>query len=361
MRLALAALALVAAAPVCRAAGTFSPEERQTLSGYRTLLGESPDPCRLAPRLATEYKRILSTARREQDVVDIRAAVDAEPAILIRLADGIRLSGAFALYDYDTHTIYLSSASISARLPAKGCPSDERIRNLARETVGVYVHEIAHSLEREELGKDYVETSEAEILAYARESRFLAGVKGWPSRSVVAEMKRRRELERLIEENQKILGRVKDLQKDPAGDGINKLKGYVDRLEAIRQRMERLEAKAVEVDSFQISLAVMVDAWREGWGPFLGLMLRQTRSKPSLSRREENLARARPFLESAVTGLTNEAPGSLAHQLLQRSIKLGEQDVRFWGDEKKVARALKFYKRRFREVRPRASKDSKGV
>jgi len=214
-------------------------------------------------------------------------------------------------------------------------------------------------LERTELGKDFVETSEGEILSYARESRFLAGVKGWPGKSVVAEMNRRRELDKLVEENQLILGRVKELQKVPAGEGLKKLRGYVDRLESIRQRMAQLESKAVEVDALQLSLAVMVDAWRAGWGPFVGLMIQQTRSKPSLSRREENLARARPYLDTAVAGLEKEPPGSLAHQLLQRSIKLGEQDVRFWGDEDKVARALKFYKRRFREVRPRSSKDSK--
>lgn len=346
-------LALFGLSASARPAWALSEEAREFLRGHRALLEVSSDPCRIAPRLEAEYRRLLGAALPGQDVADIRAAVAGKPAIPLYLAEGFRLVEGFAIYDPETKAVYLSSAAVTGRLPASGgCPSDKRIRSLARDTAGIYVHEISHALDQRALGEDAVTTSEGEMLAYAREARFLAGLKGWPDKTVVAELKRRAKLDKLIARNQEIIGRLKKMQGDPNSENIRKLEEYLPELEDIRQRMERLKEQETAVDPLQASLADMVESWRAGWPEFLRLMIRQTRTRPSLSRREENLETARRFLASSRAGLKDETPGTLAHQVLERSVRLGEQDVRFWGDEKTVKQALEFYKRRFKAVRP---------
>ncbi|MEK7859711.1 MAG: hypothetical protein AAB320_11290 [Elusimicrobiota bacterium] len=354
--LALALLAVSGALtlPSVRAAG-FSDEDRQYLGRYRALLEVSPDPCGIASKLEAGYRRILKQADKDQGVADIRAAVEGKPGFPLRLADGVRLTEGVAMYDQDTRSVYLSSASISRRLPAAegACPSDERIESLARDTVGVYVHEVSHALEHAALGEDLVTSSEGEILAYARECRFLSRLKGWPPRSLALEVKRRKKNDELIAENQAIMARLKKMQGQPPGkDGLARLEKYVHKLEAIRQKMARLEEAKIEVDGLQLMMATMLDKWNTGWPDYIHFMLIQTRTRPSLSRREENLDRARPFLADAVAGLKVERPGTLSYQMMERSVRLGEQDVRFWGDQAQVDRALAFYKQGFHDVRP---------
>ncbi len=336
-------------------ARAFTAEERRFLAGHHALLEASSDPCRLASRLEAQYKRLLRGARPAQDVADILATAEGKPGVPLILGDGVRLANAFALYDDQTRTVYLSSAALTPRVirTAGVCPSDESLAALARETAGVYVHEMAHSLTRKALGAGSVATSEDEILAYAREARFLAGLKGWPSKAVAGELGRRRELDELVRKNQKIIGLVKGLQgQDPGGDGFKKFPGYVEQLEKIRRRMELLQAREGDVDPFQVSLAAMVDAWKDGWPAFLRMMIRQTAPMPSLGRRAENLNKSRSFLEASRAQLTEEAPGTLAHEVAERSVRLGEQDVLFWGDQKRVEEALAYYQRRFKTVRP---------
>lgn len=339
-------LALLAAAPSARA---FTKEERAIIDSYGALLEVSADPCRLASRLGSEYKRILSSATAAQDVADLKGAIP------FRLAYGLRISEGFALYDDETETVYLSSRSLEGRLPRTpgACASDEILRNLARDTVGVYVHEVSHSLERKALGKEMVNTREGEVLAYARESRFLAGLKGWPSGPVKLELKRLRLLEENFRNNQEIIGWVEELKgQADVGAGLKKLEKYVGLLEELKQSRQRLQAVRTGADPFQVSLGQMVEAWERGWPAFLHFALEKIGPRPSLSDREKNLEASRRFLAAARAGIKEEAAGTLAYQMARRSVRLGEQDVAFWGDEKTVAQALAFYKRRFKEVRP---------
>jgi hypothetical protein len=215
---------------------------------------------------------------------------------------------------------------------------------------------MSHSLERQALGAGAVVTSEGEILAYAREARFLAGQEGWPAKPVADELDRRRKLAEQIAMNRKIIGLVKGLQgKDPDDDGFKKLSGYVEQLEEIRQSIARLEALEVAVDPFQLSLAAMTAEWKAGWPAFLHMMIPEASSRPSLGRRKENLKTARRFLEDSRAGLKAEAPGTLAYKIVERSVALGKQDILFWGDQKKIEQALSFYTRRFKTVRPSPS------
>lgn len=351
-------LSLLAAGWLLAPAGAFevqglTEKEREFLRGYRALLEVSSDTCRIAPRMEAEYRRLLRAASPEQDVADVLGAVEGPRPIPLQLAGGVRLVEGSAIYDPETKTIYLSEVFMARRLASGACPSDKRIRSLALETVGIYVHEICHALERRALGDDLVNTSEGEILAYARETRFLAGVRGWPDKAVTAEHSRREKRDRLIARNQEILGRMEATRGKPFEADFDQLGEDLKELEHIRQRLEKLDAQERAVDPMQVSLVVMLDAWRAGWPAFIRLMVRHNQTRPSLTRREENLEVSRQFLATSISGLKNEKPGSSAHQFLERSFRLGEQDVRFWGNEKKVELALDYYKRRFGEVRPR--------
>jgi len=347
----LLAAALVLASP----ARALTAEEHRWLSGYHSLLELSPDPCRVAPRLEAEYKRILSSATPEQDVADIRALVDGKSGIPLRLADGVRLTDVSAMYDPATNVVYLSSPELAGLSPAGGgCPTDGQLAAMARDTAGVYVHELTHALQRQALGADFVDTTEGEIHAYARESRFLAGLDGWPSKTVADELHRRIELHGLVRENEGILDRVKALRgTEPSDESLKKLQKYVETLDGIHQRIDELNKTSVDVDPLQLGMTQMVEEWKEGWPEFLEMMLSQDSSKrPSLSRREENEGIARRFLAQARGDLAKEKPGTLDYELVQRSVSLAEQDVRFWGDEKQVAKALDYYQKGFKAVRP---------
>lgn len=336
-----------------RPAAALSAQEAAFLGKFRTMLAAAPDPCKLAPRLAAEYRLLLREAGPAQDAADVLKAVEGKKGLPLRLGEGLRLSGGFAIYDPETQAVYLSSADVMARTAAPGCPGDEELRRMARATVGVYVHEVCHDLEHRALGGDLVTTSEGEVLAYARETRFLAGLKDWPSREAAHEAWRREQLEEQVRINREVLGWVAELKaQEPSDKALEKLKDYVDILESNRQLMEKLKGLEVPADPFEVSLATMLAAWRKGWTPFVELMLRQTTHQPSLAHREQNLAAAQRYLEQSRAGLAEEEPGTLAYQALQRAVRLAEQDLRFWGDEKQVARALEFYKRGFREVRP---------
>lgn len=334
---------------------SYSEEERRFIAEHRALLEAAPDPCRLAPRLEARYQALLREATPEQDAADLLAAAEGKPGVPLILAEGLRLSGAFALYDDATDAVYLSSASLARRLTAadQGCLPDERIATLAHDTVGVYVHELSHALERRALDDRFVATSEGEILAYAREARFLAKLPGWPSKAVADELARRRELEDRIRRNREILDQVRKLRDEEPGEKtFDRLKSHVEELEEIKQRIADLEARELAADPFQLSLAAMVGAWKDGWPAFLHLMIPQASSRPSVSRADENLAAARRFLKSSRAQLKEEPSGTLAYKMLERSLELAEKDIRFWGDKKQVARATAFYRRRFKEVRP---------
>lgn len=297
---------------------------------------------------------MLDAATPAQDVADIRAAVEGKPGIPLHIGDGLRIIDAFALYDRDTKAIYVSSSALASRLsqPGAACPSDERTARLARDTVAVYVHELAHALERRTLGDELVDTSEGEVLAYARESCFLAGLTGWPAADVRKELERRNALDDKIEENEAILRQVEGLRRKPPEEGLTKLQEYVARLDVLRGKIDALRAARVDVDPFQVSLAIMVESWRDGWPDFLRFVFTKTESRPSLTRRKRNLEAARRFLDASAAALKEEKPGTFPYQVAEHSVALGNQDVNFWGDEKKVEGALEFYKRRFKDVRP---------
>lgn len=336
-------------------AWSFTAEERRYLAGQRALLEISPDPCRLASRLEAEYKGLLRKAHPEQDIADILAVADAKPGVPLILADGVRLTGAFALYDDETHTVYLANTEVAPRLmkPGGDCPTDARIAALARDTAGVYVHELSHSLELKALGSGFVTTSEGEILAYARESRFLVGLEGWPAKSVSDELDRRRLLDEQVRRNQKIISLVNGLRgKSPDDGGFKKLEAYVGQLDEIKKNIAHLESQEVKADPLQLSLVEMVDEWKAGWPAFLHMMIRQTSSRPSLGRREENRVAAKHFLEDSRAGLKKEAPGTLGYKIAERAIMLGKKDILFWSDQQKIDQAVSFYTRRFKTVRP---------
>lgn len=342
---------------------SFSEEERRFIAAHQALLEAAPDPCRLAPRLEARYIALLRGALPEQDAADLLAVAEGKPGVPLILAEGLRLSGAFALYDDATDAVYLSSASLARRVTdaGRGCLPDERIATLAQDTVGVYVHELGHALERRALGDRFVATSEGEILAYAREARFLAKQPGWPSKTVADELARRRALEDLIRRNGEILAQVRKLRdEEPGENALDALTLFVEELEEIKQNIADLEARESEVDPFQLSLAAMVAAWKDGWPAFLQLMIPQASSRPSVSRAGQNLATARRFLKTSRAQLEEEPSGTLAYTVLERSVALAEKDIRFWGDKKQVARATAFYQRRFKEVRPPTSSSTKG-
>lgn len=323
----------------------FTEKERAYLSQFKALLEASPDPCKLAPRLESHYARLLKAAKPEQDVADIRKA-----RVRFILAEGVRLSGGFALYDDDTDTVYLSKDSIARLLPQEEpCPADEQVRALAMDTVAVYVHEIAHSFEKAPMGPDRVRTAEGEILAYAREARFLGGLKGWPSKAVTAELKRRAELSARMAKHEKLLEEVQAMRgKEPDFD---RLKELVNLLDKSKRRIVALQELDTKADPTQVSIAEMVNAYRAGWGDFIRFTLPRIKGSPFLKDREENLEGAKAYLEMSIKSLAQEQPGTIAYEMAQRGVKLAERDLRFWGDEEAVSRSLAFFERRFKDVR----------
>lgn len=341
------------------ASPAFTDKEREYLNRFKALLEASPDPCKLAPRLEAHYKRILKAARPEQDAADILAAVQAKPGVRFVLAEGVRLSGGFALYDDDTDTVYLSKPTIERLLPtADACPGDEQVRALALDTVGVYVHEVTHSFEKAPMGPDRVRTAEGEILAYARESRFLAGLKGWPSKAVTRELARREKLDALMARHEQVLDEVKAMRgQEPDFD---KLKKHVAFLDQSKRKIVALQEQDTGADPTQVSIAQMVAAYRGGWGTFIRFTMPRIQGSPLLKDREENLEGAKAYLEMSIKSLAQEQPGTLAYEMAQRGVKLAERDLRFWGDEEAVARSLAYFERRLKDLRPKpAAKGSR--
>lgn len=327
------------------ASHAFNDKEREYLSRFKSLLEASPDPCKLAPRLEAHYARLLKAAKPAQDVADIRKA-----RVRFVLAEGVRLSGGFALYDDDTDAVYLSKDSVARLLPQEEpCPTDAQVRALAMDTVGVYVHELAHSFEKEPMGPDRVRTAEGEILAYAREARFLTGLKGWPSKAVTAELKRRAELEQRMARHEELLEEVQAMRgKEPDFD---RLKELVNLLDKSKRRILALQALDTHADPTQVSIAEMVKAYRAGWGDFIRFTLPRIKGSPFLKDREENLEGAKAYLELSLKSLSQEQPGTIAYEMAQRAVKLAQRDLRFWGDEQAVARSAAFFEKRFKEVR----------
>lgn len=348
-------LVLVTLGTAWHPAWGFSESERAIIRGHASLIEVSSDSCRIASKLKDVFRRTLRKATTSQDVGDVLNAVEGAASIPVKIASGVRLLEGFALFDHETRTIYFSSSAIASRLPRADdeCPEDAWIERFASLTVGVFVHETAHALEREALGGEAVETREEEVLAYAREARFLAGLQGWPSKTASAELQRRRDLARNIEINRATLALVTRLRDKPVGgESFDKLRKYVDILEANRVERERLQTLRLDADAFEVSLAEMVEAWRSGWPAFLGFVLPRIMTRPSLTEPENNLEKSARWLQATRAALEGGEEDPLARQVLERSLRLGEVDVRFWGDQAKVRRALEFYKRRFREVRP---------
>lgn len=343
------------AALLASPAAALTDSERDFLSHYSAALEPSPDPCGLAAGLQAEYLRLLRAARPEQDMADVLEAVETRPGVPLRLGDGVRLAEGIAMYDAGTGTVYLSSPTVPGRLLGRGgaCPSPGRLASFAHDTAAIYVHEVTHALDRAAQGPSLVETREGEVLAYARETRFLAGLPGWPPASAAAELKRRRRLRENYAKNEALIDKVKALQgKDPDLEAFGKLKGYVTRLEALKQERLRLEAQETGADPTVTDMASMLEAWKAGWPAFLEFILPPLRTRPTLTEREANLAAAREYLERMRSEAPKEAPGTLARAMLDRGVALGEQDVRFWGDAEGVTRTLEFYERRFKTVRP---------
>lgn len=333
----------------------FTDEEREVLARYRSLLEVPPDPCGIAAKLEDRYKAILRDAAPEQAVAEAYAAVAGAAGIPLRIGDGLRLMEGFALYDPETRAIYLSSPSVTSRLGVgRGCPDDARVRALADETVGVYVHEVFHALERQALGFDLVATSEGEVLAYVREARFLTGLRGWPSAAVSAEVERRGKLDALVLKNREILGRVEAMRgEDPTREGLERLSKYVETLEGIRRDIEKLAGQARRVDPLQVSLLEMVRAWREGWTPFIELLRPDVSTRPSLAQPQRHLSASLRFLEDSRRLLTHASLRGIERDAARRGLALAEADVRFWGDEAKVEAASDYFRKRFAEIRPK--------
>lgn len=351
MRWFLAALALLGTD-----AGAFTPEERAVIDRHRVLLEASPDPCRIAARAEAEYKRILSSAPGP-DAAEALAALDGKPPIPLVLGEGVRISEGFALYDADRATIYLSSPSVAPRLLGRdgACPSDAALRAFAFGTVGVYLHEATHAFERRDLGPSVVTTLEGELLAYARESRFLAALPGWPPKEVAAELEMRAAYREQVAVNRELIGWVEELKgEEPSEESLDKLTRYVALLEENRRLLERIAAVRTGADPLVADIAEMVAAWRAGYPAFLSFALRRLEGRPSLAQREEVLAFSRRYLADSRKAAAAEEPGSLHRAVAEHSVRLAEKDLAFWGDERAVAKAADHYRSAFQAVRPPA-------
>lgn len=337
-------------------AGAYTDEERAFIAQHRVLLAPAPDPCRLAGRAEAEYKRILKSAPGEEAAAAL-AAVDGRPPIPLVLGMGVRIAEGFALYDADTATIYLSSASAGPRLIAKdgACPSDERVRSFAFATVGVYLHEVSHSYERKELGAGIVNTVEGELLAYARECRFLAALPGWPPKEVAAELERRGLYEEQVRINRELIGWVEELKDvEPSTASFARLERYIGYLQENRRLLEQISAMETGADPLAADVAEMVAAWRQGYPAFVSFSLRHLEGRPSLGERARQEAAARQYLEASRRAVAQEPPGGLAREVARHAVRLAEKDVAFWSDEKAVARAAEHYKARLKALRPPA-------
>lgn len=335
-------------------AGAFTDEERAIIAQHRALLAPAPDPCRIAPRAEAEYKAILKAAPGEEAAAALKT-LEGQPPIPLVLGEGIRISDGFALYDADTGSIYLSSASVTPRLLGEGgaCPSDAALRSFAFATVGVYLHEVTHALERKDLGPGIVNTVEGEMLAYARECRFLASLPGWPTKEVAAELERREMYNEQVRINRELIGWVEELKGvEPSTDTFARLKRYIGFLEENRKILAQLNAVETGADPFAADIAEMVVEWKKGYPDFVIFTMRQLEGRPLLSQREKMEAGSRRYLEDSQKSAAEEKPGTLARQMADHGVRLAEKDVAFWSDAKAVAKAAEHYKARLTAIRP---------
>lgn len=335
-------------------AAAFTDDERAFIARHRVLLGPAPDPCRIAGRAEAEYKRILKSAPGPEAAAAL-AALDGKPPIPLVLGEGVRISEGFALYDGDTATIYLSSGSVAPRLTENGgaCPSDEAVRAFAFATVGVYLHEVTHAFERKDLGPGIVNTVEGEMLAYARECRFLAGLPGWPTKEVAAELERREMYGKQVRINRELIGWVEELKGvEPSTDTFARLQRYIGFLEENRKILAQLDAVETGADPFAADIAEMVAEWKKGYPDFVMFTMRRLEGRPMLSQREMMEAGSRRYLEASRKSAAEEAPGTLARQMADHAVRLAEKDIAFWSDAEAVAKAAAHYKARLVEIRP---------
>lgn len=335
-------------------AHAYNDEERATIARHRVLLDAAPDPCRIALRTEAEYKRLLKAAPGDE-AASALAAADGRPPIRLILGEGLRLTEAFALYDPETGAVYLSSPSVSARLLGQdgACPSDGQISAFAFATVGVYLHELAHAAERKDLGPGIVTTVEGEMLAYARECRFLAALPGWPGKEVTAELERRAMYAEQVRINRELLSWVEELKDvEPSTTTFARLQRYIGFLEENRKLLNQLSSLETGADPFAADVAEMLAAWRRGYPEFVTFSMRQLQGRPTLAHPEEVLAGAKEYLDSSRASLAEEKPGTLARRMAEHSVRLAEKDIAFWSDEKAVSKAREHYKSRLTAIRP---------
>jgi len=354
-------LALLLTPPCAGAARTagFSAEETAFIEKAGVLLEAPPDPCSVAESLTRRYRAILAQEAARKTVQDLIALLDAG-GVPVRLAYGLRMTDAFAMYDAPADAIYLSSASLFSRveIAENGCPTGESLASFAEDTVGVFAHELSHAAFRRELGEPVVATREDELLAYAREARFLAALPGWPPLKVrhdsaLSVMPRGNN-----SNNALMIKLVEDLgaEERPSADAFLRLPSYIEILEGLKKTREALEAARAGVDPSLASIARMSAAWEKGWDAFTAFLDPMISTRPSLAEPAAALEGSRRYLADSRKALAGEKPGSLSHQVAEHAVRLGREDVAFWGDARKVARVRAAYEKRLEAERRRVGR-----
>ncbi|OIO08824.1 MAG: hypothetical protein AUJ52_07520 [Elusimicrobia bacterium CG1_02_63_36] len=348
--------------PLCAAAARgagFSAEETAFIEKAGVLLEVPPDPCAVAKTLTRRYRAILAQEATRATVEDLIALLEAD-AVPVRLAYGLRMTDAFAMYDAPADAIYLSSAAVFMRVEVSGngCPSADSLASFAQDTVGVFAHELAHAGLRRQLGEPVVATREDELLAYAREARFLAALPGWPPLKVRHDAALSAMLRGNYRDNALMLKLVESLGagERPSADAFERLPSYIEILEGLKKTREALEAARAGVDPSLASIARMSAAWEEGWDAFVSFLEPMIKTRPSFSQPAAALEGSRRYLAESRKALAAEKPGTLARQVAEHAVRLGHEDVAFWGDARKVARVRAVYEKRLEKERGRAGR-----
>lgn len=344
--------------PLCAAAARgagFSSEETAFIEKAGVLLEVPADPCSVAKTLSRSYREIMGQEATRATVKDLLALLEEDGGVPVRLAYGLRMTDAFAMYDAPADAIYLSSAAVFARVEpsANGCPTGESLASFAGDTVGVFAHELAHAGLRRELGEAVVATREDELLAYAREARFLASLPGWPPLKVRHDEALSALLRGNHRENALMLRLVESLGggENLSPENFERLPSYIEILEGLKKTREALEAAREGVDPTLVSIARMSAAWEEGWEPFVRFLDPMISTRPSLAEPAAALEGSRRYLADSREALAAERPGSLAAQVAEHAVRLGREDLAFWGDARKVARVRAAYEKRLEAER----------